>query len=133
MSYSQTANTTEPIRLAFEDGSSAECDVLVGADGLKSAVRGSMMEELASATESEGRIAEASELRDKVRAKFSGLVSYRTIIPSEKLRAISPNHNTLTLPVQVLNTFLSVFLPTRVDHKSSTSEGIKCESYPFAL
>lgn len=43
------AATKEPIHLSFDDGTTAVCDVLIGADGVKSAVRTSLFEENAEA------------------------------------------------------------------------------------
>ena len=71
--------------LVFADGSTAEADVVIGSDGLRSASRASMFEMLASDTDD-------PTLLEHVRAKFSGLVSYRTVIPREKLAALNPNH-----------------------------------------
>jgi salicylate hydroxylase len=39
------AHSTSPIRLEFADGTTATTDVLIGADGIRSAVRKTMFEE----------------------------------------------------------------------------------------
>ncbi|KAF9044499.1 FAD/NAD(P)-binding domain-containing protein [Hymenopellis radicata] len=61
------------VHLMFEDGTTATCDILIGADGLKSSVRAAI-----------------------------GTVAYRALIPSEKLRAQAPHHAALKTPTQYL-------------------------------
>lgn len=93
LSYS-SSGTNGPITLTFADGTTAEADVVIGSDGLRSATRANMYEALATETGDAG-------LRDHIRAKFSGLVSYRTVIPRERLVSFNPNHRALCGPVQV--------------------------------
>ena len=83
-----------PITLDFADGTTSEADVVIGSDGLRSATRATMYEALAAETGN-------PVLRQHIRAKFSGLISYRTVIPREKLAALNPNHRALCGPVQV--------------------------------
>lgn len=97
--YTQRHNG--PIKLWFEDGSAATCDVLIGADGLKSAVRKTLMTEKAQLAQSEGRRAEAADYLASIEALWSGTVSYRAVIPTEALRSRCPNHRVFTQPVQV--------------------------------
>ncbi|KAF7770266.1 hypothetical protein Agabi119p4_6240 [Agaricus bisporus var. burnettii] len=98
--YTQRHNG--PIKLWFEDGSAATCDVLIGADGLKSAVRKTLMTEKAQLAQSEGRRAEAADYLASIEALWSGTVSYRAVIPTEALRSRCPNHRVFTQPVQYL-------------------------------
>jgi salicylate hydroxylase len=97
--YNQLPN--QPIQLLFEDGSTATCDVLIGADGLKSAVRKTLMTEKAQLAQSEGRRAEAADYLASIEARWSGTISYRALIPTEVLRSRCPNHRVFTQPVQV--------------------------------
>jgi salicylate hydroxylase len=90
-----------PIILHFQDGSTATCDILIGADGLKSVVRKTMYQEAATSAESEHRNADAAELRDLSMPRFSGVFSYRTLIPAERLSSISPQHRVFSSAVQV--------------------------------
>ncbi|KAF9269723.1 salicylate hydroxylase [Marasmius fiardii PR-910] len=99
-SYSQ--KFSGPIELVFEDGSVAYCDVLLGADGLKSAVRKSMMGEKARWAQSEGQYKEATELLQAADPVWSGTNAYRALIPAERLHARHPSHRALTTPVQYL-------------------------------
>ncbi|KAH9988555.1 salicylate hydroxylase [Russula vinacea] len=80
-----------PIMLRFQDGSTATCDILIGADGLKSAVRKAMFQEAATWTESQHRNADATELCDMSNLRFSGVFSYRALIPAASCRAFPLN------------------------------------------
>lgn len=91
ISYEDTSPS--PITLKFEDGSSATCDILVGADGIKSAVRMSMFERLADNTE-DG--VQAEVYRRCVEPSWSGIIIYRALCLPEDLKAAYPNHPSLT-------------------------------------
>jgi salicylate hydroxylase len=93
VSYTQSPDENEPVCLTFDDGSTATCDVLIGADGVRSVVRQKMVDELAVRSELSGKHDDAQKWRDFMAAKFSGVLVYRTVIPSEKLAKINPNHN----------------------------------------
>ncbi|KAJ7227879.1 salicylate hydroxylase [Mycena haematopus] len=79
--------------LVFEDGSRTFCDVLVGADGLKSATRAALLTERANWMQ-----ARASCI-DPV---WSGTIAYRALIPAERLKAVASGHPVLTTPTQYL-------------------------------
>ena len=76
------------IELLFIDGSTVKCDVLIGADGYKSAVRRVMVEQRASLTS--GVL--ASEMRSAADPLWTGINAYRAVIPVEKVRAEHPEH-----------------------------------------
>ena len=90
-----------PIELLFEDGSSSFCDVLIGADGLKSAVRRTFLVEEAELAKSEGKWAEVAKINASVDPVWSGTNAYRALIPAEKLRARNPDHPILKEPTMV--------------------------------
>ena len=90
-----------PIMLHFQDGSTATCDILIGADGLKSAVRKTMFQEAAVWAESQHRISDAAELRHLSEPRYSGVLAYRTLIPAARLSNISAQHRALSSAVQV--------------------------------
>ncbi|KAH7926925.1 salicylate hydroxylase [Leucogyrophana mollusca] len=85
-----------PVTLSFTDGSTATCDILVGADGVRSSVRACMMREMAAGS-SEAR---AKAILSCIEPVWSGATAYRTLICAEKLRARDPNHRALKEPTQ---------------------------------
>lgn len=71
------------VRLTFADGTRAACDVLVGADGVRSAVRAGML---------------AGDERHKADAVWSGTASYRATVSADALRRRWPGHRVLSGP-----------------------------------
>ncbi|KZV77667.1 FAD/NAD(P)-binding domain-containing protein [Peniophora sp. CONT] len=93
ISYTDPGDVNSPVRLVFADGTDATCDILIGADGVKSAVRATMLNELASRMDDE---IEAEELRESIPPRFSGASTLRAVIPKEKLAAISSDSSVWT-------------------------------------
>ncbi|KAJ3772794.1 FAD/NAD(P)-binding domain-containing protein [Lentinula raphanica] len=85
-SYSQGKHGG-PIRLSFEDGTHATCDILVGADGIKSAVRRCLVREQLQLDRDNGRTSneQARPAYDDY-ISWSGSVAYRALIPVERLK-----------------------------------------------
>ncbi|KAH9939007.1 FAD/NAD(P)-binding domain-containing protein [Epithele typhae] len=83
--YAEPENLTAPIVLTFKDGTTASCDVLLGADGIKSPIRHQMYNELADAAEKRGDADGAAALRDVIPPVWSGMVAYRAVVPADKL------------------------------------------------
>ncbi|KAM5540134.1 hypothetical protein V8D89_006274 [Ganoderma adspersum] len=83
-SYSE-ASPMEPITLNFKDGSTATCDVVVGSDGVRSAVRRTMFNGLADEAEKRGNTDEAVCFRERVEPVFSGQIAYRGLTPASVL------------------------------------------------
>lgn len=73
------------ITLKFTDGSSAACDVLVGCDGIKSAVRGQLM------------CGDQAGDRAYPGTRFSGTVAYRALVKPDDLRAVAGEHTAITI------------------------------------
>ncbi|KDQ56725.1 hypothetical protein JAAARDRAFT_70435 [Jaapia argillacea MUCL 33604] len=97
-SYSQPSSPS-PITLSFEDGSTATCNVLIGADGIRSSARASLIRDLsARATATNDKVA----LGRMVEPTWSGCIAWRSLIPVEKLRAADPTHHAITQPTQYL-------------------------------
>ncbi|VDB99296.1 unnamed protein product [Peniophora sp. CBMAI 1063] len=94
VSYSDPADDGALVRLFFADGTQATCDVLVGADGIRSAVRATMLNELAESTEDK---AHAERLRDRVLPRYSGVVTHRIVLPREKFSQLSPDSTVWTM------------------------------------
>ena len=71
------------IRLVFQDGSQANCDVLIGADGLKSSVRKVFMQD-------EARLAQDQKTADAILASseptWTGSVAFRELVPLARLQ-----------------------------------------------
>ncbi|KAL1752869.1 hypothetical protein FB107DRAFT_292847 [Schizophyllum commune] len=83
-------------------GTVATCDVLIGADGLKSRVRVGMMERLVTeATRQAAGPAGASgeALAAAAQPVWSGFVAYRVLISADKLRERAPEHSLLSNPM----------------------------------
>ncbi|KAJ6468998.1 salicylate hydroxylase [Mycena vitilis] len=95
-------NATDPIELTFADGTTATCDILIGADGIKSVVRGDMYAVAADKAEKAGRTEEAEKLRGKITPRFSGVEVFRNVISADKLRSFAPNHHAFDAPTQFL-------------------------------
>jgi len=74
----ETGKTT----LHFTDGSTAITDVLVGADGIRSATRKTMYKNLASLARDD---VSRERLLECVDAIWTGILAYRSLIPIEKL------------------------------------------------
>ncbi|KIY70404.1 FAD/NAD(P)-binding domain-containing protein [Cylindrobasidium torrendii FP15055 ss-10] len=90
---------SDGVELTFADGSTARCDVLVGADGLKSATRAQLLQDLASKSTDP---TQSNEFLSCIPPTWTGMVAYRGLIPSEKLRGISPSHRALSHDTQFI-------------------------------
>lgn len=102
VSYSVSPQSNPLITLQFKDGSTAKCDVLVGADGVHSATRKSLLEFAAHDLEAnQGDVDAATSLREKIEPVWTGYTAYRTVANAAKLRALNPNHSVLTGPHMV--------------------------------
>ncbi|TFK48376.1 FAD/NAD(P)-binding domain-containing protein [Heliocybe sulcata] len=91
LSYTQHPSS---VFLRFTDGSTASCDLLVGADGLHSAVRVGLVHEL--------RVRGVVGSEQVAEPRWSGEVAYRALIPMENIRKRYPGHRCLTTPTQFL-------------------------------
>ncbi|THH03321.1 hypothetical protein EW145_g6353 [Phellinidium pouzarii] len=95
VSYEQGSDS---VMLRFSDGTSAEADVLVGADGVKSATRATMYRGLAKSAEEYDRN-KAGNLRKFVQASWTGTYAYRALIETESLLRDNPGHQAATTPM----------------------------------
>ncbi|KAF5362393.1 hypothetical protein D9756_002183 [Leucocoprinus leucothites] len=80
------------IELCFTDGFVTTCDILIGADGIKSVVRRQMVAEQARDAVMKGRPDEADLLLRTADPKWSGIVAYRALVPTERLIAYRDAH-----------------------------------------
>lgn len=77
------------IELIFQDGSTATCDLLIGADGIKSTVRRCFLYEQAHKVMADGRTDEAQDLLASIEPVWTGSVAYRALVSAQILREIS--------------------------------------------
>jgi salicylate hydroxylase len=86
ISYMETPNGTV---LEFQNGTTAQCDMVVGADGINSAVRKCLVDS--------GRISNPNFAEPR----WSGSNVYRGLIASDAIRRVSPDHRALYKPMVV--------------------------------
>lgn len=85
-SYTESKNR---IQLKFEDRSTTSCDLVVGADGLNSVVRKSLLKKL------------FGDHTRSIKPSWSGSAAYRGLISSELLAQHLPGHRALKNPMMV--------------------------------
>ncbi len=85
--YSEISSSG-PITLHFDGKPSATCDLLIGADGIKSSLRQIFLAQLPN----------PREYNDYLEPTWSGLVAYRGRIPKDELEKILPGHRALEHP-----------------------------------
>lgn len=106
LSYSSAAadaSGTPVYTLHFADGTTAEADVIVGGDGIKSKVRAAMYDSAHARDCKKGVKREECGRCGRATPKWTGTVGYRFLIPSERMREVNPEHHALkvTSPMSV--------------------------------
>ena len=81
----------DEIHLTFQDGSSAICDLLIGVDGIKSAVRKCFLEQ-------RGQPSSPS-----FHPVWTGSYAYRGLVTADELEKEFPGHRAVIMPVMVRN------------------------------
>ncbi|KAH9945236.1 FAD/NAD-P-binding domain-containing protein [Epithele typhae] len=96
--YEQRSDGSPGITLSFADGTTAEADVLLGADGVHSATRTCMYAILhgRDCAGSAASVADCPRCKASVPA-WTGVCAYRNLIPTEKLYAMNPKHTTASV------------------------------------
>lgn len=100
-SYRQSSSSSKPITLTFTDQTTATCDLLVGADGIHSAVRRTLLLDQAGAYAKRGHAIEAQSIANSIDPIWSGQTAFRAVIPVERVMNAFPGHRALNTPVQV--------------------------------
>ncbi|GJJ13715.1 hypothetical protein Clacol_007971 [Clathrus columnatus] len=78
------------VTIYFADGTKSTCDVLVGSDGIKSAVRASLL--YGDPTEEGKPVTKEQRFAG---TKFCGTVAYRALVDPKELGKINPNHDAI--------------------------------------
>jgi salicylate hydroxylase len=86
----EDAHSTSSIRLEFADGTIATADVLIGADGIRSAVRKAMF---GAASKDQGD--DKTDMKQYIDATFTGISVYRSLISAEPLAKENPENPSL--------------------------------------
>lgn len=81
----------DEVHLAFQDGSSAICDLLIGIDGIKSVVRKCFLEK-------RGLLSSPS-----LNPVWTGSFAYRGLISVDEIEKEFPGHRAMIMPVMVRN------------------------------
>ena len=90
MEPEEEAHSMSPIKLEFTDGTCATTDILIGADGIRSAVRKTMFE---AASKDSGD--QKADLKQFIEATFTGMSVYRALVPAETLGKETPENASL--------------------------------------
>ncbi|XP_006459039.1 hypothetical protein AGABI2DRAFT_177137 [Agaricus bisporus var. bisporus H97] len=80
------------IELQFRDGLVTTCDILIGSDGVKSVVRRTMLAEQAHEAGVAGRASEAIAILRSAKPRWTGILAYRALVPTERLLAYRDAH-----------------------------------------
>ena len=111
-SFATPAGKASPITLEFKDGSTSTCDILIGADGIHSATRQTMLELAAQDSEANGSATDDNRLtsiRNMKEPIWSGHTAYRTVANAGRLRNLNPNHRTLST-FQIVSSVLRSYI-----------------------
>lgn len=78
------------VTIFFEDGTRAKADILIGCDGIKSRIRGTIFNNLARKA-GEG-CPQEEKMKKHVAASWTGTFAYRSLVQTDKLLRESPDH-----------------------------------------
>ncbi|GLB39496.1 putative FAD binding domain containing protein [Lyophyllum shimeji] len=112
---SYTRERSGKISLEFQDGSTASCDILIGADGIKSAVRRSMLTHQATRAAASGRLVESEALLNSIEPTWTGIVAYRALIPTDRLKAYRDAHPDMKIRVPETNSIPTMYMGQHVN------------------
>ncbi|KAJ8496542.1 hypothetical protein ONZ45_g12408 [Pleurotus djamor] len=112
-SYRQGASGK--VHLLFTDGSRGECDLLIGSDGIKSAVRRSMLTQKANDARALGETGKAREIMESIEPTWTGIVAYRALVPSARLKAFKDAHPEQDIRVPEENSIPRMYMGQNVN------------------
>lgn len=120
LSYSEDMNGPQTT-LSFDDGTSVTCDILVGADGIKSTIRSQMFREVAQANK------DPSFLRF-ISPVWTGTMAYRGLIHVQDIPLAKDGslHRTIKEPMMVC--FSPPKFKRNLTDKGSTAVKARCPS-----
>ena len=124
-SYTEPSEPSDSLVLQFRDGTSATCDVLIGSDGIKSAVRRSMFNAFADDARLRGNEEESLRLRSMTDPVWSGQTAYRGLIPTAALKTLGCEDVSHPLFVSEVFGMLSAMLTDALFHHASFSGRIR--------
>lgn len=87
--FSSYEEVGDEIRIQFQNGTTATCDLLVGMDGIKSAVRKSLL------------LHQGLPDSPSMEPVWSGTIAYRGLVPRDVLDEVFPGHRAITTPMMV--------------------------------
>ncbi|KAF9254463.1 FAD/NAD(P)-binding domain-containing protein, partial [Marasmius fiardii PR-910] len=88
---------SDTVQLEFSNGTKKECDLLIGADGIRSVVRKGLKGRQNDKDKNATGIEEEPHLSPKDMV-YSGSIVFRGLVPTEKLKKMNPDHGTLSGP-----------------------------------
>ncbi|KAF8888036.1 hypothetical protein BD779DRAFT_1672449 [Infundibulicybe gibba] len=103
------------IDLLFEDGTTAKCDILIGADGIKSAVRRNMLTNKARKAAEAGKLEESVQLMNSIEPRWTGIAAYRALIPTERLQAYRDTHPDLNVTIPEMNSIPTMYMGQHIN------------------
>lgn len=109
LSYTETS---EGVSLHFANGSTTHADAIVGADGIRSAVRESMF--------NKARADGSPTTNANVAAKWSGTIAYRALVTKEKLESMNGGPHSTTSNFMIVSPEF-YYLRTTADVVDSTA------------
>lgn len=90
----------DSVIMHFADGSMAEADILIGADGIRSATRAAMYRHLSNRMEGRNLV-KASDLFNLARSSWTGTYGYRALVETKTLLSRYPGHQAASHPMLV--------------------------------
>ncbi|KAF9043792.1 FAD/NAD(P)-binding domain-containing protein [Hymenopellis radicata] len=95
---SYTREPSGKLQLTFSDGSLASCDILIGADGIKSVVRRQLMHDEAEVARRRGDARGAEDILASIEPTWTGSIAYRALVPPSRLIQKDADTRRLVVP-----------------------------------